>query len=217
MQVARELQSSRQAQQASGQHDPSHLQSQIQTLRMLQAQAMQLQRERMQSLTQGRPASQAPPMPNMQMGGMQMQQQQRSNRSAPAMAQMAQMQSEIRPQMQTQAMQNKSAPPLPQTRRHSLNLNTINQLSNQSRGLYRPVPPDAFNTGQPDPPPQYTPPMRPQSQVPAYNMAPQAHSSPPKPPFPLSQSSESNVRQSSPGLGAPVVRALCAPTLINRD
>ncbi|KAJ5911571.1 uncharacterized protein N7473_000874 [Penicillium subrubescens] len=237
MQVAREFQSSRQAQQASGQHDLSHQQSQIQTLRILQARAMHLQREQMQSLMQSRPASQAPPMPNMQMSGMPMQQQPMQNKSAPAMAHIAQMQAQIQQrQMQAQATQNKSAPPLPQIpqmqsqmqqqqmqsqmqsrlgmqasatqqmQQTSANLNNINQLSNQPRGLYRRVPPDSFNTGQPDPPPQYTPPMRSQSQVPAYNMAPQAQASPPKPPFPLAQSTESNIRQSSTGLGVPVAR-----------
>lgn len=224
MQVARELQSSRQVQQASGQHDPLHLQSQIQNLRMLQARAMQLQREQTQSrpASQAAQAPQAPLTPNMQMGRMQqnrepMQQQQMraqamQNRSAPPIAQMAQMQRQIQQQMQNQQVQTRSAPPMLYTPRHSLNLNTINQLSNQSHGLYMPVQPDSFKLGQPDPPPQYTPPVRPQSQVPGYNMAPHAQSSPLKPPFPLAQSSESNVGKSSTGLSVSDVRV---PTSLN--
>jgi hypothetical protein len=54
--------------------------------------------------------------------------------------------------------------------------------------------------------------MRPQSQVPAYNMAPQAQSSPLKPPFSLNQSSGSNARRSSTGLSVPVTRVVCVPT-----
>jgi hypothetical protein len=187
-------------------------------------------------------------MPNMQMSGMPMQQQPMQNKSAPAMAHIAQMQAQIQQrQMQAQATQNKSAPPLPQIPQMqsqmqqqqmqsqmqsrlamqasatqqmqptSANLNNINQLSNQPHVLYRRVPPDSFNTGQPDFPPQYTPPMRSQSQVPAYNMAPQAQSSPPKPPFPLAQLTESIIRQSSTGLGVPVARTVCVSTSINRD
>jgi hypothetical protein len=261
MQVAREFQSSRQAQQASGQHDPVHQQRQLQTMRLLQARAMFLQRLQMQSQEASRPvglAPQTPPVPNLQSNRMQLQrpstpQQQiqtqlMQNRSAPAPApaQMAQLQAHIQQQqMQAQAMQNRSAPAMAQMaqmealiqqrqmasqmqsqtamqapamqqmRQTSVNPNDLNLQSNQSHGLHWPAPLNSFKPSRSDPmsqytPPQYTPTIRSQSQVPAYNMAPQAQESPPKPPFPLTQSTEGNVD----GLSALDV---CFPTSLNPD
>ncbi|KAF3393769.1 hypothetical protein F1880_005148 [Penicillium rolfsii] len=187
MQAARELQISRQAQQALGQHDASHVQSHTQTLRTLQARARQLQQEQLQSLMQSRLASQAPqapqapPMPNMEMSGIQrdrqpVQQQQRQAQT---------MQASVRQQMQ-------------QSPAHLMNMN---ELSNQSYGLHRPVQPDPFKPRQPDPAPQYENPGRPPYQAPTYEIPPHAQS-PLKPTFSQAQSSESNVEESSTGFSA---------------
>lgn len=131
------------------------------------------------------------------------------------------MQLQRQQQMQRQMlnMQNRpvnQSPPVPQMQLRRPNLNQINQLSNRPHGIHQSAPSKPFDSDLPILSPQpYQQRVQSESEIPDHSMAAKARRAPPpKLPIPITQPSEGDVKQSSPGLAVPDVRI---PPSTNQD